>query len=359
MAAMPKDGGGVTRPSTVRSVDPPGRLEAVHFINEALKGPAAAIFRGLVPGFTSIRRDDFYDTVMDSTELLTGCLQIFQLQRGHFSSLLVDERGRPVNDDRVRLRCGRSVQDIVAMIVRTHAKRRFRSALGGDPNDPATRSGRLYLAIRDYLLHDWQVPLVPHYAPLPVETVLRLGPGLLDLRDAEALQALLPSAPRPAPAPSAVVAAPAPVPAPPPAPAVAAPAPPPLVRLSPAGAGPARPTSPQEEFWWDSLTDPSVAQVLGKHSPNELRELVAALAGVNDSVRSELFAGLSLSTFQAAVCLSTAFRVLGRNSFANLFGLPGKPAAIATIAKRLRERGAGSRSDLKTLARLTEGAVKV
>ncbi|WP_244511167.1 hypothetical protein [Magnetospirillum fulvum] len=353
----------MTRPSTVRLVDPPGRLEAVHFINEALKGPTAAIFRGLVPGFTSIRRDDFYDTVMDSTELLTGCLQIFQLQRTHFSSLLVDERGRPVNDDRVRLRCGRSVQDIVAMIVRTHAKRRFRSALGGDPNDPATRSGRLYLAIRDYLLHDWQVPLVPHYAPLPVETVLRLGPGLLDLRDPEALRALLPSVPPPlaaslAPAPSPIATVPV-------APSVVAalspppPAPPPLVRLTPAGAGPARPSSPQEEFWWDSLTDPSVAQVLGKHSPNELRELVAALAGVNDTVRSELFAGLSLSTFQAAVCLSTAFRVLGRNSFTTLFGLPGKPAAIATIAKRLRERGAGSRCDLKTLARLTEAAVKV
>lgn len=356
---MPKDGDGVTRPSTVRSVDPPGRLEAVHFINEALKGPVAAIYRGLVPAFSSIGREEFYDTVMDSTELLTGCLQIFQLQRVHFSSLLVDERGRSVNDDRIRLRCGRSVQDIVAMIVRTHAKRRFRSALGGDPNDPATRSGRLYLAIRDYLLHDWQVPLVPHYAPLPVETVLRLGPGLLDLRDPEALQALLPSAPRPAPAPSvAAAAAPTPVPAPSAAPS-APPASPPLVRLVPSGAGPARPTSPQEEFWWDALTDASVAQVLGKHTPNELRELVAALAGANDSVRSELFAGLSLSTFQAAVCLSTAFRVLGRNSFANLFGQPGKPAAIATIAKRLRERGAGSRTDLRTLARLTEGAVKV
>jgi len=358
---MPKDGGGVTRPSTVRSVDPPGRIEAVHFINEALKGPAATIFRGLVPAFSTIGRERFYDTVMDSTELLSGCLQIFQLQRSHFRALLVDERGRPVNDDRVRLRCGRSVQDIVSMIVRTHAKRHFRSALGGDPNDPSSRSGQLYLAIRDYLLHDWQVPLVPHYAPLPIETVRRLGPGLLEFRDAEALRTLTPSVlPPTAAVPPKVAEA-----LPPPPPAAAAPPepaplpPPPLVRFATPGAGPARPSSPQEEFWWEALTDYSVAQVLGKHSPNELRELVAALAGVNDSVRSELFAGLSLTTFQAALCLATAYRVLGRNSFANLFGVPGKPAVIATIAKRLRERGVGSRSDLKTLARLTEGAVKV
>jgi len=295
---------------------------------------------------------------MDSTELLTGCLQIFQHQRSHFSALLVDERGREVHDDRVRLRCGRSVQDIVAMIVRTHAKRHFRAALGSDPNDPASRAGRLYLALRDYLLHDWQVPLVPHYAPLPVETVLRLGPGLLDLRDVEALRTLTPSAPPPVPAPAPAVAAalPPPPPAPPPP---AAPAAPPLPRLSPAAGAPARPSSPQEEFWWDALTDRTVAQILGNRSPSEMRELVAALAGVNDSVRSELFAGLSLTTFQAAICLATAYRVLGRNSFANLFGLPGKPDKIVAIAKRLRERGAGSRSDLKTLARLTEGAVRV
>ncbi|CCG41450.1 conserved hypothetical protein [Magnetospirillum molischianum DSM 120] len=353
MAAMPKDGGGLKRPSTVRSADPPGRLEAVHFINEALKGPAAAIFRGLVPAFVTIGRDRFYDTVMDSTQLLSGCLQIFQSQRSRFSALLVDEQGRQVNDDRVRLRCGRSVEDIVAMIVRTHAKRHFRSALGGDPNDPASHAGQLYLAIRDYLLHDWQVPLVPHYAPLPVETVLRLGPGLLDLRDAEAVRTLTPSAPVP------VAAVPVPVPeivSPPPVPK---PAPAPSLRMGVEGAGPGRPSSPQEEFWWDALTDRSVSQIIGTRSPNEMRELVAALAGVNDSVRSELFAGLSLTTFQAAICLATAYRVLGRNSFANLFGLPGRPVVIATIAKRLRERGAGSRSDLKTLARLTEGAVRV
>lgn len=350
---MPKEGRGVTRPSSPPSTLPPGRLEAVHFINEALRGPAAAIFRGLIPAFGSIHRDRFYDTVMDSTELLSGCLQIFQLQRRHFSALLVDERGREVHDDRVRLRCGRSVQDIVAMIVRTHAKRHFRVALGSDPNDPASRAGRLYLALRDYLLHDWQVPLVPHYAPLPVETVLRLGPGLLDLRDAEAVRTLTPSAP-PVVSPPALAAAlpPPPPPAPPPTPA-------PLPRLVPAANALGRPSSPQEEFWWDALTDRTVAQILGNRSPSEMRELVAALAGVNDAVRSELFAGLSLTTFQAAICLATAYRVLGRNSFANLFGLPGKPDKIAVIAKRLRERGAGSRSDLKTLARLTEGAVRV
>ncbi|MFD2234914.1 hypothetical protein ACFSNB_13960, partial [Phaeospirillum tilakii] len=180
----------------------------MRFINQTLKGPAAAALIDLDPALAAIGQERFYDTVMDDSSLLEGCLRVFRQNPQRFRDLLVDGQGRPVNDERVPLRCGRSLQDIVAMIVRTHAKRHFRSALGGDPDDPTSRAGGLYQAISAYLLHEWQVPLVPHYAPLPVALLRDLGPGLLDLRDAAALQALLatgagappPAAPAPAPA---------------------------------------------------------------------------------------------------------------------------------------------------------------
>ena len=254
------------------------------------------------------------------------------------------------------------VHDIIAMIVRTHAKRHFRVTLGGDPNDPTSRAGRLYQAMSEYLIHDWQVRLVPHYAPMPVHKVQEMGPRLLDIREAELLDAITAAS---GPPPSPLRGLPAPgglTPPPPPLPPKFEVAPP--TGRIPTGAGASRQAPPafsgtaQEEFWWDALTDRNVAAVLGSRSGHEMRELVAAMAGVNEAVRSELFAGLSLSTFQAALCLATAFRVMGRNGFASVFGMPGKPQMVTAIVMRLRKRNVGSRTELKALAGLVESAVR-
>lgn len=315
---------------------------AVRDINKTLKESAAAVLIALDPALVGISQDRFYDVVMDDTVLLQGCLQTFRQNRERFRDLLVDSRGRPVNDDLIPLRCGRSLQDVVAMIVRTHAKRHFRVVLGGNPDDPTSRAGGLYQAISAYLLHDWQVPLVPHYAPLPVALVRDLGPSLLDLRDVAAVQALTATPPAPTPAAAASEAAPtsrshddAPG-------SVSSSA-----SMSPL-------TSPEAEFWWEALCDRSVAQALGNPTPERRQELVQILVGVNDAVRSELFAGLTLTTLQAAVCLATAFRQLGRPRFLAVFGRPGRPATVAGLATRLRDRGIGSRTDLLTLARTVE-----
>ncbi len=354
---MPRDDASVRRMIVSRIEDETGHGDAVRFINETLKGPVAAIFRTLIPAFGDIGGTEFYDTVMASSELLHGCIAIFRRHRDAFKALLVDNRGRQVNDDFVRLRCGRSIHDIVAMIVRTHAKRHFGKMLGGDPSDPTSKAGRLYQAMSEYLIHDWQVKLVPHYAPMPVHKVQEMGPRLLDIREAELLDAITAASGPPSPPPRTLAETP------PPLPPRFEVAPPPSSRI-PTGAGASRLAAPsfsgtpQEEFWWDAITDRNVAAVLGSRSGHEMRELVAALAGVNDAVRSELFAGLSLSTFQAAVCLCTAFRVMGRNGFASVFGMPGKPQMVATIALRLKKRNVSSRTELKALAGLVEGAVR-
>ncbi|CAA7618168.1 conserved hypothetical protein [Candidatus Terasakiella magnetica] len=347
---MPRDIASVKRISG-KPVEPAiDHNSAVRVINDTLKGPVARIFRGIVPAFGDLSGGEFYDTVMGSSDLLHGCILILRRHPEHFRELLVDAKGRTVNDDFVRLACGRSLHDIIGMLVRTHAKRHFRSVLGGDPNDPTSRSGRMYQAMNEYLIHDWQVPLVPHYAPLPLHKVREMGPRLLDIREAELLDAIATAAgPTPPPLPKLTTL---PLPEPGAHPTMV------IVRrpAPPEEAGPQH--TPQEEFWWDAITDRKVADILGPRNNNELRELVAALAGVNDSVRTELFAGLSLTTFQAATCLATAFRVMGRTGFTGTFGNPGKPAQIAKIATQMKKRGVSSRTDLKALVGHTEGALK-
>jgi hypothetical protein len=325
---MPRDDISVNRPRNGGIGPPRGRSDAVRIINETLKGRVAAVFRSLIPVFETSSGEEFYDVVMNNSEMLHGCIAIFRRNQPAFRNVLVDARGRPVNDEFVALRCGRSVHDVIAMIVRTHAKRHFKATLGGDPNDPASRAGAMYKAINEYLIHDWQVPLVPHYAPLPLAKVQEMGPRLLDIREAEILVSIAEAAASPYPLPT----------------------------HSPQTATPDLPQ--RDQRWWKALNDPAVIKVLGERPESETRELAAALAEVNDLVHSDLFARLRLDTNQAAVILVTAYKLLGRAGFRTQFGIPGKPTVVAAVAQRLDKREAGPHTDLKALPQLTEAAFR-
>jgi hypothetical protein len=313
---------GVSRP-------PSSHNDVVRIINETLKGRVAEVFRSLIPAFATTPGEEFYDIVMTNSEMLHGCIAIFRRNRQAFRNLLVDARGRPVNDDFVALRCGRSVHDTIAMIVRTHAKRHFKEALGGDPNDPGSKAGAMYQAINEYLIHDWQVPLVPHYAPLPLDKVREMGPRLLDIREAEILDTIAQAAGR------GLLRMP-----------VHSPAPPPVE------------TPVQGSIWWRALNDREVVKVLGPRPEWELRELAAAMDEVNDLVHSELFRRLGLSTNQALVAMVTAYKLLGRPGFMAQFGVPGKPVVVAAVAQRLEKREVGSHTDLKAIPQMMEGALR-
>ena len=54
------------------------------------------------------------------------CFRTFRRQRAHFRHLLVDVSGCEVADDSTLPCCGRSLQEIVRMVVRTAARRHFR-----------------------------------------------------------------------------------------------------------------------------------------------------------------------------------------------------------------------------------------
>ncbi|HLO78864.1 MAG TPA: hypothetical protein VK196_20595, partial [Magnetospirillum sp.] len=237
--------------------------KAVRQITETLKGPVAAVYRALVPTFGDLDGDDFYNAAMASPDLLHGLILIFRKRRDAFAHLLVDAQGRPVNDDFVRLKCGRCVHDIIAMLVRTHAKKHFRTVLGGDPNDVSSKAGKLYQAMNEYLIHEWQVPLVSHYAGLPVAKVRELGPMLLDLKTAAEVDEVVArsTVPRARLAPPDPHAKPA------------------NANLQAAELGEARQAletmvvenrTREQEFWWETLNDSQVRQSLNAMSETEM-----------------------------------------------------------------------------------------
>jgi len=320
--------------------------KAVRNITEALRGPVADVYRGLIPAFSEMKGDSFYDSVIASPDMLHGCLLIFRKRRDAFSHLLVDAKGREVADDFVRLRCGRSVHDIIAMIVRTHAKRHFRDSLGGDPNDVSSKSGRLYAAMNEYLIHEWQVPLVAHYAPLPLAKMRELGPALLELKTAAEVDAVVAAA-----GGTPIINGK------------------PVLSIGPPRNGngntaiaPPRAEEPilvqtnsrEADFWWETLNDAMVRNALGSLSDNDKRELTAAFCSISEATRTHLLGDFSLSLFQGAVLLTKCYQGLGRATFAQVFGKPGSPDTVKAFAVRLKAKNVSSRMDLNTLARTTE-----
>ncbi|MBB4284733.1 hypothetical protein [Roseospira goensis] len=204
------------------------QAKAIHDINEQLSGPVLAVYRTLLPDLQTLS----YEDILTSPDLVNGCMLIFEKQRSLFQHLLVSEAGLPVTDDDEPLWCGRSIDDIRILVIRTTAKKylrthgdRFRDVKehsnradskvnvgllerlfdlvtrlwqGGPAQKPKpsaekTRSGAdvFYETIAPFLRHRWQVPLIPYYAALPRSLIREVGEGLLSLRRPEDLEFLL------------------------------------------------------------------------------------------------------------------------------------------------------------------------
>jgi hypothetical protein len=58
------------------------------------------------------------------------------------------------------------------------------------PKAAPTQGDRFYAAIKDHLDYDWQVPLIPYFAEIPVKLILELGKGVTTLRTPEGIAAL-------------------------------------------------------------------------------------------------------------------------------------------------------------------------
>jgi len=319
---------------------------AVFRINLALRGPVVDILGQFLPDLNALPREEAYDRVMDDLGLLGRCFDVFRRERERFRAVLIDERHRPVQDEFMPLSCGRSLSEVVAMVVRTAAKRYFRRSL---PAATVTRpaaaesprrspADELYDAIRAYLLHDWQVPLVPRYAELEPAMVRRLGRRLLDAREPDALARLVadPDAPPPRPA------APTPT-APPPA-------------ALPGGGSPTAPrrhpgTVSQDEIFTPDFRalhpeafvtvwlDPDVRAALP--NPDNVRAAADILRGVAAAPALALVEGLGLRKEQLAVMLLVAEDCIGTTVFGRLFGPRAEPDLVARIVDRARLHGIG------------------
>lgn len=355
---------------------------AVRRVNESLQGPVAEILSQFVPELRRLPAGKAYERTLDDIGLLQRCFTAFRAQRDSFRAMLVDDRQQPVSDDSVPLSCGRTLEQVVAMVVRTAAKRYFRRKLGppghhpllearlrqeipakgvvhrlasvlgeGKPAHPAvsakpvrSKADELYDAIKHHLLHEWQVPLVPTYADMSPSLARALGPKLLELRDPDDLRRVVDD-----PAEAAKLFD---IPAEEAADADAEPSAATAGRrderarladvLTPDG------RRLRVEAFGPALLNPEVRAQLGA-GPSGLR-LTDTLRGVGGLPAKLLVAELGLTVEHLAVILLVAHETVGAEVFGRIFGQPGEVELIMRITQKARLAGLSQRSSLAECA---------
>ena len=164
-------------------------------INRTLQGPVSVILSGSVPELSGISKSAIYDHVLNNLPVLVKSLNVLRTNRARFEDVLVNSQGKVVADDVSELSCGRSLNHVVGMVVRSATKRYFRSVATSDTPLPHLTSHAdadlLYEAIRDYLMHDWQVPLVPTYAEMTPPIAREIGIELTLIQDETELRGLI------------------------------------------------------------------------------------------------------------------------------------------------------------------------
>ncbi|CAA7615757.1 conserved hypothetical protein [Candidatus Terasakiella magnetica] len=184
-----------------------------------IKGPVTERLTQLIPALAAFPTP--YSSVMATPDLLYACMQLVKTKRDLFQDLLVDAKGDPVLEDDKPLRCERSLNQVISMVVRSgtkaYAEKRYGTAEKPAPAKPPepkgllarltslvsgkwgdmevpkpspTQADQFYGAIKDYLDYDWQVPLIPYFAELPVKLIREMGLGVTTLRTPEGIAAL-------------------------------------------------------------------------------------------------------------------------------------------------------------------------
>ena len=190
-------------------------------IINTIKGPILDRLIELIPELRAFPNP--YLAVMASPELLYACLELIRTRRDRFQDFLVDSTGGPVTVDDLPLRCERSLDQVVSMVVRSGAKA-YAQHRFAPPNkaqlvtpaktEPRTllekiaalvlgkwneaevpkrqpnQADQFYESIKDFLDYDWQVPLIPYFAELPPRLIRELGRGVTTLRTPEGISAL-------------------------------------------------------------------------------------------------------------------------------------------------------------------------
>lgn len=382
--------------------------QVVRKINATLQGPVIDALAELVPEVKRLPRRRALEAVLDDVDLLNRCFLAFRGNQDQFRHLLVNRHKVRVEDAEALLECGRSLDDVIAMVVRTAAKRHFRHRLDGSAKSLRTRPPRtkpkrdlisrikallsqpptvvrrpqsrgelLYDAFKDYLRHDWQVPMIPEYCQLSPGTVKRLGARLLDYRIAEDIRRLRADPDNPPPPTPLVDDAqkeaggyilPAFLRQPleergdPPTPVTVAES---RTNEGMAVIDYADQTTRDERARLDDiltpdgrrlkanaftivLLDPQVRAALPQ---SEQTVRITGILGAVNGIAGKLLVGeLGLRVDQLAVFLMAAHGALGEDRFQTAFGIPGRPEYIGRIVERAKAFKIGQDSTLAQIA---------
>ena len=330
----------------------PDRLNPMKVIHRTLTGDVADIYLRHVPAFKGLDRERVYEMVMSNPALAAECYSLFEKRPDLFSHLLVDRTGQKVEGTEKRLRCGRSIDAVTAMVVRAVAKRHFLARFGVKPPPPeppkrekrlakflrfhrpkeekplpkvlrkATRGDSLYRAMRHNLVHPWQLKLIPHYTPLPVSTLRELGPKILEYKSVRDLKTLLKEG---IPAEAAAQEA-----APPPQPA--------LIRVKlPESKNANSVAQAKAEAMWAVAEGLGLSQIFSVDE-TEMRRIVNHAAVASGSVITALTSsGLSVRALVVMLC---AFeRQLGQNRLLSLFGQQAPKDFIQRLTAQIGNSG--------------------
>ena len=391
------------------------RLKAVVRINKALETSVMEILRDLMPEVRALPRHNAIHYILDDLGLLARCFIAYRENPEKFRRLLVAPRkGGHVGSSQDTLTCGRSFDDIIGMIVRTAAKRHFLQEVDGDMRPfragrylsseemnivqlvfsafgqkfarPAvkTRGIKLYEALSDNIKFDWQVPLVPEYATLPLAVIQQYGDHILDYKLASEIQQIRKDPEHPPP-PSTLVPRPLFVPPPPeviaqdqlerqPEPPAAEPVEIAAVSGTPSVTDrvvltevPSQSQSTDRRAKLDEIltgdgkrlkTTSFNAILLAPKVQALLPENVMSIR-VGDSLNqvggnvAKLFVStLGLRQDQLAVLLICAQQAFGEKAFANLFGQSGRLETVTHIVSRMQDMGINQDTPLETIAAL-------
>lgn len=315
---------------------------ALKAVRAALEGPVVDVLRREIPALHALPRGTVYDAVMNDPRLLTECFRLFRERPDLFQAVILDQHQSPVTRDDVMLACGRTLEETVALVVRAAARRHFRRqidprarpapppppplprvrrwaialGLAAPPPRPvraASPSGSdsLFRALRAYLRFDWQIPLLPHYAPMNPALVSTLGERLLDIREAAELRAL--SAASPAPGERR----------------------PPLLldtarRLMKIGQDRIDP-----EVLWRVVQQMDLGRLFPHGETERIRRAVAQVAATHDEVIKALLPVLGNDIRRFSVFLMVAFVSLGEPRFKQEFCQEGRGHALRRLGERL------------------------
>ncbi len=320
-------------------IEDPFESDSMARIKAALRGPVTEICQDIMPQLRAYTRREAYEQIMANPELTARCFVEFRRRPELFQPVLLGPDARPVANDDQPLSCGRTLTQVISLIVRAVAKRYFRARLNVGrrpppaaakrpslyqvvfgvfrppppppkpaPKEPA-RGDLLFQAFRDFLQFEWQLALMPHYVRLSPTLVRALGARILEFRSADQIRDLAEhgtATESTAPGvPVTVAAEPSP-----PAPLVPRPE--------------MRPAAPVEG---------------GKPGPTVLHQ-------VNGGLVLHLATELGLSKQQLVVCFMRAHEILPKQEFARFVASGPTDQDVARLVAAARKAGLNATSNL-------------